>query len=517
MLTATTGRFVLSSLTAALLFSTTGSVQAEVVLNVAYTQDLRGTNPGVDRDGNTDTVHMHVVEGLVAYAADFSIKPMLAEAWTVSDDGLTYTFKLREGVPFHNGEIMTSEHVKWSWDRFMAPETKWRCRSYFTGEDGPEVVSVETPDPLTVVYKLASRSATFLGNLARFDCGNTAVLHTESVDADGNWLEPVGTGPFKFGDIKYGRYIDLLKFEDYASRSDPQDGYAGAKEVLVDKVRLQILPEPSVSKAAYLAGDIDLLSIEPADLAEMELAPDTQILSAETAVWDTLLINTDDPVLQDKRIRQAMAQAIDREQIMAIVSEGRGRANPSPLPPVSSFFTDAEWEQLPFDPEKAKALLDEAGYDGQPIELLTNKRSGAYYERALIAQSMLKEAGINAELKVLEWGTQLDAYTSGEYQMQSFSYSPRLDPALSFEMITGEQSRKVWNSPEAIALLDQAMVVSDKVERQGIIDELHRRFIDEVPAIGIGHRVEFYAIRDSIDGFKPWGAGKQIFWGVGPK
>lgn len=508
------GTYILGALASALLLSTSGVVQAETVLKVAFIQDIRGTNPGVDRDGNTDTIHMHVVEGLVAYAADFSVQPMLADSWEVSDDGLTYTFKLREDVPFHNGEIMTSEHVKWSWDRFMDPETKWRCRSYFDGENGPEVVSMEAPDAHTVVYNLASPSSTFLGNLARFDCGNTAILHPDSVGADGKWLQPVATGPFKFGEIKHGRYIDLEKFNDYASRSEPQDGYTGAKAALVDRVRLQILPEPSVSKAAYLAGDIDLLTIQPADLVEMETAPNTQIVNAETALWDALLINSNDPLLKDNRIRRAMAHAINRDQVVAVISEGRGRANPSPLPPASSFFTDAQWEQLPYDRDQAKALLEEAGYEGQPIEILTNKRSGAYYERALIAQSMLKEAGINAQLKVLEWGTQLDAYTSGDYQMQSFSYSPRLDPALSFEMISGEQSRKVWKDPEAIALVEKAMVVSDREERQTIIDELHRRFIEEVPAIGLGHRDKFYAVRDTIEGFTPWGAGKEIFWGV---
>ncbi|WP_367716583.1 ABC transporter substrate-binding protein [Nitratireductor sp. GISD-1A_MAKvit] len=316
------GKHVLAAFASALLLSSSGIAQAETVLKAAFIQDIRGTNPGVDRDGNTDTIHMHVVEGLVAYAGDFSIKPMLADSWTVSEDGLTYTFKLREGVPFHNGEVMTSEHVKWSWDRFMDPQTKWRCRSYFSGENGPEVVSMEAPDAHTVIYRLASPSATFLGNLARFDCGNTAVLHPDSVDADGKWVEPVATGPFRFGEVKYGRYIDLEKFDDYASRSDPQDGYAGAKKVLFDRVRLQILPEPSVSKAAYLAGDIDLLTVQPADLVEMEAAPNTQIVNAETALWDTLLLNSNDPLLKDRRIRQAMAHAINREQVVAVISEG---------------------------------------------------------------------------------------------------------------------------------------------------------------------------------------------------
>lgn len=494
-------------------FGATGA-GAEEVLNVAFSQDIRGTNPGVDRDGNTDTVHMHIVEGLVAYAADFSIKPMLAEKVEVSDDGLTYTFTLRDGVKFHNGETMTSEHVKWSWDRFMDPETGWRCRNYFTGEDGPGVASVETPDESTVVYTLTEPSATFLGNIARFDCGNTAVLHPSSVDENGEWVKPVGTGPFTLGEVAPGRFIDLVKFDDYVARSDPQDGYAGARNALVDRVRLHVLPEAAVSKAAFQAGELDLLSIEPMDIPELEATPNTEVVTAETAVWDTILINSRDEVLDDQRIRQAIAMAVDRDQVIAVISEGRGKANPSPLPPMSAYFTDVQRESLGYDLEAAKALLEEAGYDGTPVKLLTNRRAGAYYERALIVQSMLQKIGFNAELEVLEWGTQLDLYVSGDYQMQSFSYSPRLDPALSFEMITGDQSRKVWQNPEAIALVEEAMVVSDPEERQKLIDELHRRFIEEVPAVGLGHRTEVYAVRDKVEGFTPWGAGKLIFWGI---
>lgn len=507
---------ITSAAALALVVAAAGQAKAEKVLDVAFTQDIRGTNPGVDRDGNTDTVHMHIVEGLVAYAADFSIKPMLADSWTVSDDGLTYTFKLRPGVKFHNGADMTSAEVKWSWDRFMDKATKWRCRSYFMNGDAP-AVTMATPDASTIVYTLDSPNATFLGNLARFDCGNTAVLHPDSVDADGKWKAPIGTGPFKFGAIEPGRYIDLVKFDGYNSRTDAQDGYAGRKDVLVDRVRLHVLPEASVIKTAYQAGDLDLISIEAAAIPELEALPNTTVIKAETAVWDTLLINSRDPLLKDVRIRQAMAHAIDRDQIIAVISEGQGRANPSPVPPVSSYFSDELWKKLPYDLDKAKALLEEAGYKGEPISIVANKRAGAYYERALIAQSMLRKAGINTELKVLEWGTQLDMYKTGKYQMQSFSYSPRLDPALSFEMISGTKARKVWQDPEAIALVKKAMVTSVAAERQKMVNQLHAMFIEQVPAIGLGHRMEFYAVRDKVTGFKGWGAGKMIFWGVDVK
>lgn len=491
---------------------------AETVLNVATTADMRGTNPGVDRDGTTDTIHMHVVEGLVAYASDFSVRPMLAESIDLSKDGLTYTFKLRKGVKFHNGEEMKGAHVKWSWDRFMKPETKWRCRNNFNGKRGVAVTKFEIVDDYTVKMHLSEPSAVFLASLARFDCGSTAVLHPDSVDSDGKWLKPIGTGPFVFGEIKPGRYTELIRFKDYSARSEPRNGYVGKKEVLVDRVKINVLPEATVQKSAFMAGDLDIISVQPSDVAEVEKHPGCTINSSETAVWDTLLINSRDSLLSDKRIRQSIAHAINREQVIAVISEGRARANPSPVPPLSSYFSNSLKAQLPYDVNKAKALLEEAGYKGEPLKILTTRRSGAYYERALVIQSMLEAAGMKVDMQVLEWGAMLDAYKKGQgYQMMSFTYSARLDPALSFDMFTGPEKRKAWKDSEAIKLVEEAHAVSDPTKRQKLIDELHSRFIDQVPAVGLGHRQRFLAVRKGITGFKAWGAGKARYWGVSVK
>lgn len=501
------------SVTAALL-ATAAPAQAEKVINFGFSQDIRGTEPGVNRDGLTDTVQMHVLEGLVAYATDFSVQPMLAESVEISEDGLTYTFPLRRGVKFHNGEEMTAEHVKWSWDRYMDPATDWRCLSYFSGENGPEVTAMEIVDDYTVQFTLAEPSATFLGNLARFDCGSTAVIHPDSIDADGEWIGPVSTGPFVFGDIRPGQYIDLLKFDDYASRSEPSDGYAGAKEVLVDRVRFHVLPEAAVKKTAFMAGDLDITAVPPSDIEEVEAGAGNVLVTVPTATWDALLINTRDPLLSDHRIREAIASAIDQDALSEVTTEGRGQATRSPVPPMSAFYTEVQDTGIPYDPDRARALLEEAGYDGAPITILTNRRSGGYFERALVAQSMLAAVGINAQLETMEWGTQLEKYLTGDYQMQSFAYSTRLDPALSFEMITGDHPRKVLRTEEAQALVDQAMSVSDPAQRQELIDALQREYIDVIPAVSLGHRTMFYAMKENLTGFKGWGAAKEIFWNV---
>ena len=490
------------------------AASSQSLLNVAIVSDIRGTNPGVTRDGNTDTVHMHLVEGLMGYAKDFTLQPVLAESMTLSADGTQYTFTLRQGVNFHNGANMTSEHVKWSWDRYMNKETKWRCRSYFTGEKGSKVTSVTTPDKYTVVFTLDKPSTIFLANMARFDCGSTAVLHPDSVDKDGKWLAPIATGPFVLGEHKPGRYLDLLKFKDYSLRSDPQNGYAGAKKVSIDKVRIHILSEATVSKAAYMAGDIDLLLIAPSDVTEIEKTQHTNIFSSATATWDTLLINAQDPLLKDPLLRQAIAHAINKDEVIAVISEGRRSAHPSTIPPVSNYFSEAVKQGREFDLDKAKALLKQSNYQGEELRILTSKRRGAYYERALIIQSMLKKAGIKAKLEVLEWGAQLAAYKSGNFQLQSFSYSARLDPALSFEMITGTNPRKVWKDKDAIDLVEQLSTESVTVERQKLVNQLHAMFIERTPAIGLGHRTAYFAVRDDIQGFEAWGSGKMRFWGL---
>jgi peptide/nickel transport system substrate-binding protein len=156
------------------------------VIRFALNQDIRSSQPGVNRDGNTDDVLMHVVEGLVGYREDGTVGPMLASSWDVSDEGKTYTFHLREGVKFHNGDTMTAQDVVWSWKHWNDPKTQWRCLREFDGSGLIHVTDVSSPDNSTVVMKLAKPVALFLDTLARTDCGAAAVISPKSVAPDGS-------------------------------------------------------------------------------------------------------------------------------------------------------------------------------------------------------------------------------------------------------------------------------------------------------------------------------------------
>lgn len=505
-------------LAVAALLTGSAPARAASIVRVSLKSDIRSTDPGVNRDDNTDVVVLHTVEGLVAYGHDGTPKPLLAETVEVSPDGLTYTFRLRHGVRFHNGQEMSSADVLWSWRRYTDPKTGWRCLPDFDGRSGLKVEAVEAPAPDLVTFRLNHPSALFLTSLARLDCGMTAILHRDSVGPDGAWREPVGTGPFRIAEWKRGEVIRLAKFDGYSNRGGAPDGYAGSKRPLLDEVRFLVIPDEATAKAALLGGSIDVVwGLANADVRELKPDPRVQLVVDYPASMTAILLQTQDPVFANVAMRQAIAAALDRTQIVAAVTDDLGRPNPSIVPTASGYHTAVQDEAGPFDPELARKLAAEAGYKGQPIPLLANRRYPQSYDAAVIVQAMLTAAGINATLEVLDWATQLDRYSSGRYQMMSFPYSGRLDPSFSFETIMGPkatQPRKIWDDPAAQAILDHSMRVGDHAERQADFDELHRRYIAAAPMVMLYNSVAVTALSRRVEGYTTGATGQPRLWEV---
>lgn len=491
---------------------------APTAIRVVMKSDIRSTDPGVNRDDNTDVVVLHTVEGLVAYGHDGTPKPLLAESVAVSPDGLTYTFALRRGVTFHNGATLTSEDVLWSWARYIDPKTAWRCLADFDGRAGLKVEAVEAPTPDIVTFRLNRPSALFLSSLARLDCGMTAILHRDSLNPDGTWRAPVGTGPFRLAEWKRGESIRLAKFDRYASRVGEPDGYAGAKRPLVDEIRFSIIPDDATAKAALLNGDVDVLwNIANADYRELKDDKRVRLIVDHPMSMTGLLFQTQDPILKSAAMRRAIAAAIDLDQLVGAVSDGLGQPNPSIVPSSSPYHTAVEDKGQPFDPALAAKLAAEAGYKGQPLTMLANKRYPQSFDAAVIVQAMLQSAGINANLEVLDWATQLDRYSTGRYQMMAFPYSARLDPSLSFETIMGPKStqpRKVWDDKDAQAILEDSMRKADPAARQADFDELHRRFVAAAPMVMLYNSVAIAALSPRIVGYTTGATAQPRLWEV---
>ena len=487
-------------------------------IRTSLNADIRSTTPGTNRDGNTDAVVIHLVEGLVAYREDGSVGPMLADKIDVSDDELTYTFTLREGVKFHNGETLTAKDVVWSWDRYLDPATEWRCLKDFNGGGGVKIESIEAIDPLTVRFRIDQPSALFLASMARPDCGGSGVVHSSSVAGDGTWIGPVGTGPFTIENWKKGESITLARFPEYASRPEPRDGLTGGKIAEVDLVKFVVVPDSAAAKAALLSGEIDVIQDIPTSTkAEMETKENVELKTAVSMGISAILFQTRDKVIGNVDLRQAIASALDMDQIVGAVTEGVCKPNNSIVPSSSFYYTDVQRNGYKYDPEKTKALLKKAGYKGEPIVLLTTRRFESCYNIAVFAQSMLQAAGLNVKLEVLEWGALLDRYLAGTYQMMAFTYSPRLDPALGYNSVMGDkdkQPRKPWDNPEARKLASQAMKVSDQARRQELFDQLHRMMMADAPMLVLYNGPEIAAYSKKVKGYEPWPLSLPRFWGV---
>ncbi len=496
-------------------FADPAIAQGGSIIRAALNEDIRGVDPARQSEGMADPVHMHVVEGLVAYGSNLEVGPVLAESYSVEDGGKTYVFKLRDGVKFHNGETLTSADVKWSWDYLMAEGSVWRCKAVFEGN--VKVLAVETPNPLTVVYRLAEPNGSFAYTLARTDCAGTPVFHKSSLKADGSWGSVIGTGPFTAGERKIGEYAEVLRFADYKSPAGEANGRIGRKEAMVDKIRFSVVTDPAARIVGLRSGELDVSSVASQSVDQIRQEAELDVVLSETTVWYALLLNQKDPLLQNKALRQAIASAIDRQAVAQGVTYGLATGTSTPMPRVSRYYSPIANEPLAANPDRTRELLAEAGYDGEPITIIANRSFQSMFDQAIIIQSQLQAAGINVTIETLEWGLQLERYTGGKYQSQSFSYSGRFDPMGAWERIIGPESRKVWKDERAIALLKKGLVATDPDEVRAISDEIYALFIEEAPAVSLFHMTLANGFNKRLEGIKSAPFDTPTLWNVSIK
>lgn len=510
-------------LAAGLLAAAAGAqAPAPTTITVAVGTDLRSTDPGVNRDDTTDAVIGHVVETLVTFRSDLTIAPMLAESIAVSDDRRSYTFKLRKGLRFHDGTAVTADVVRWNWQRFLDPEHGWSCKGLFDGSArssaaGVHVEKVEAPSPDTVVFRLAKPSPLFLTLLASIQC-LPGVYARSSVNARGEWDKPVGTGPFIFEEWRRGRDITLRRNAQYASRGEKPDGLAGSRVPRVERVRFMIVPDATASIQAFNAGQLDVLpNLAPSVVADVRKRAGVALERQQMLGWTALLLQTRDPLLKDVRMRKAIAHAIDRPQIARIATGGTGKPNPSAIQVSSAWRTEAHDRYPGYDPAAARKLLKEAGYRGQPVVIQTNRHYPNLYDNSVMAQALLQQAGINARIEVLDWATQLSNYQAGKFQITSFSYSARFDPALVYGLLLGNKDERAtaqWENSAAAAILATASTSDDAAARKRAFEQLHAAMARDVPIIGLYNAVSITATAPEIKGYRTWPGATPILWEV---
>jgi len=485
-------------------------------IRVALSDDIRSSQPGVNRNSFADDVLAHAVESLVAHREDLSIAPMAASHYEVSEDLKVYRFTLRDGLKFHNGEDALAKHVKMNWETILDPISGFQCLPFYNGKMGAKVISVETEGDRVVIFKLDRPSSVFLEKLAYIQCP-VAILHPDSWNQDGTWNAPIGTGPFKFSEWKKGRYVLLKKFLQYHPRSDSASGLAGRKIAYVDQVRFEVITDLMATKAALISGQIDIAnSLAPITALEIRSNARVKAMDKQGLARRVILIQTDDPILSSLKVRQAIAHALDLKTFADVASLGNAAHNPSTLPIHSQYHTDLHSKNYKFNLEKSKRLLREADYQGEKIIIKTTRGEQAFFDSAMIAEAMLKKANINVEVQVMEMASLLGDYFEGNYQLMAFEYTPRFTAFMNYHTLIGDKSvtPSRWGDPLANQLLIEAATYSNPEKLQSIFDKIHTHMMDEVPIINLYNAPIVDVISNRLEGYEPWTGAKPRLWNV---
>jgi len=433
-----------------------------------------------------------VLETLVDFDNDQNLVPKLAESWTVSDDGLTYTFNLRSDVQFSNGRGFTADDVKYTYDRLLDPDTAsgnaWRLGA---------IDSIEVVDDYTVVFNLNTVNTGFLGKLA--SGSPVGIIARESVEDGTIDTAPVGTGPFKITDYQPGTVVMLERNEFYWG-TDAN----GTQLPYLDALELRIIPDDSVKRSALVSGDVDwTITVPPQALEELDARDDVVVdRSAAPAYW-YIGVNTERAPLDDVRVRQAISYAIDRGQITEAATFGTGVPTQDPIPSVSAWAFDyAPYEQ---NLAQAQALLEEAGVaDGFDMLIMPTTEYEESIRAAQVIQAQLAPLGINVTLDTREWADWLDTQGQGNYDTFVCSWNVLLDPDDFFyaQHKTGEVFNFTgYTNPTVDDLLDRGRQETEFADRYAIYEQINREIVNDAVYIYLYNPGNIQAYAANVNGY----------------
>ena len=450
-------------------------------LNVVIQPEPPGLMIGLIQNGPTQMVAGQIYESLLRYDEDLEPMPGLAREWEISDDGLAYTFRLHEGVLWHDGEPFTSDDVAFSIDVFLR-ETHPRLRSALVHLD-----RIETPDPLTVVFHLRNPFGPFIG---LFEPGTTPMIpkHVyEGTDFAENPANntPIGTGPFEFESWERGSYIHLVRNEDYYLDGLPY----------LDEIYYQVIPDAASRAVAYETGRVDVLpggSVENFDVPRITAMEDTCVTDKGWEFFGPLSwlwINNDEPPLDDVKVRQAIMHGLDRQFALDALWNGLGRVATGPVSSSTNFYSP-ETPDISYDPERARELLAESSYDGRTIRLLALPYGETWQRWAEAAKQNLTEIGMEVEIVAADVAGWNQKVSERDFDL-AFTYLYQYgDPALGVSrtyMGDNAEPGSPWNNvadyqnPEIDAEWEEAALMADPAAREAAYAGIQEAIVEDVP------------------------------------
>jgi peptide/nickel transport system substrate-binding protein len=481
----------------------------EQVFTVAVHRDSGPLNPH-------DTVSIFpalamIYESLVVFNNDGTMGPGLAESWEISPDGKSYTFKLRQGVSFHDGTPFNAAAVKWNLDRWLA-DAAWSSIPFWN-----KVVkeSIETPDEYTVKFSLTEP---YFATLQEFTFTRPVrILSPSSVNASGEFVTPLGTGPWKVAEYVPEQRMVFVPFENYW----------GEKPKL-DQVIFEVIPDPQARINALLSGEVNLIGGEYSggipleSIPVLKQSPNVSLITGEGGSTYVIGLNFTKPPFDDKRVRQAINYAIDRNIIAEELFAGYATPAKGVFPPTVPYMSFPNPDLYAFAPEKAKELLTQAGWVAGSDGIL--QKDGAKFETELlvdaeafpqsksmseVVQAQLREVGIDAKLRLVDYGAWSDALRSSNYSMSTWlTYGPPYDPQtglgylFNYSLLEMSDDGTIFGDPELDALREAAFKTTTEEERQTAFTKVWDFMDKSAGCVPVVYSVRVFAIDNRVQGFK---------------
>ena len=458
--------------------------------------DPVGLDPHITNATSTRNMLENVYDTLVMFDSSLQIVPGLAESWEVSDDGLTWTFHLREGVTFHDGDPLQASDVVFSINRIKDPAV-----ASPRADDFAVVADVQAPDERTVVMTLSEPFSPLLSKLAH---SLNVVVSEDVVAANGDLQEVVvGTGPFRFVEYVPQTRMVLERNPDFWGTDAD-----GNQLPYLDGITFQFYPDPTARTTAIQTGNADFIEYVPAaDVDVLRADPNVEVVGGLSANFRSIYFNVERPPFDDVNVRRAIAHAIDEQAIVDLALFGTGGVPATGTTiPASNYYGIETSPYVGRDVEAARAALAESAYpDGFAFDLYVTSTYDFLRTPAEVIQANLAEIGITANIVAEDWTIYLPKALEGDFAATILGESGQSDPDdFLFNVFYTDNGGNLGNfsDPELDALLEQGRRVADQEERRAIYVQAQERILDLVPHVFLFHSSQFEALRSDVMGFE---------------
>lgn len=475
-----------------------GPALAQDVVTVAIIGEADTFDPMVSTKDVVSIVTQHFVETLYTFDQDWNVTPLLAtDMPQIGEDGLSYVIGIREGVTFHDGSTMEAADVVASLDRWLEMATRGRGVA-------DKVASIEATGEHEVTITMSEPYSPLLSLLAFSN--SAAAVYPEEILAE--TIETVvGTGPYQIAEHVPDQYLRLTRFEDYVGRSADMPGNAVPRERIPDEIRMIPVPDPNTRIEGLLAGQFDFADGLPAEsYARIEASDTVEPMLLEPFGWPVWAINHKAGLLTDRTIRQALQAALPIDDMLfaAFGDDNFFGVDGAMYPEGWAWNSDLGTDRYnQNDPQAAAALLEEAGYDGTPLRILTSRQYEFHFKMAEVAKMALEMAGFTVQMDVVDWATLGQRRNDPALWDIYITHSPFLpEPALT--SFWDASSRIAWSNPEKDALFATFISETDPAERQRIFGELQQQNLEDVGFVKIGNFNALSGIRSGMTGVPAW-------------